>query len=38
VGADIPDRYWRLSRRWCVFGSIATMLPLANVFVMALKP
>jgi uncharacterized membrane protein len=38
VGADIPDRYWRLSRRWYVFGSIATMLPLANVFVMALKP
>jgi hypothetical protein len=35
---EIPDRYWRLSLRWYVFGSVATVLPLANVFVMALKP
>jgi hypothetical protein len=33
-GADIPDGYWRLSRRWYVFGSIATVRPLANIFVM----
>jgi uncharacterized membrane protein len=37
-GGTVPDRYWRLSLRWYVFGSIATVLPLANVFVMALKP
>jgi uncharacterized membrane protein len=37
-GGGIPDRYWRLSLRWYVFGSLATALPLANVFVMALKP
>jgi uncharacterized membrane protein len=36
--SGIPDRYWQLSLRWYVFGSIATVLPLANVFVMALKP
>jgi uncharacterized membrane protein len=34
----IPDRYWQLARRWYVFGSVATLLPVANVFVMALKP
>jgi uncharacterized membrane protein len=37
-GGQIPDRYCRPSLRWYVFGSIATVLPLANVFVMALKP
>lgn len=34
----IPHRYWQLARRWYVFGSIATLLPLATIFVMALKP
>ena len=34
----IPDRYWRLAQRWYVFGALATLLPLANIFVMALKP
>src|SRR6266540_2830310 len=34
----IPDRYWRLAQRWYVFAAVATLLPLANVFVMALKP
>jgi hypothetical protein len=38
MSAEIPDRYWRLSRRSYIFGSIATLLPLANIFVMALKP
>jgi uncharacterized membrane protein len=37
-GGAIPDRYWRLARRWYVFGALATILPFANVFVMALKP
>ena len=30
----IPDRYWRLSRIWIVFGAIATVLPLANLYFM----
>ena len=38
ASAPIPDRYWHLARRWYVFGVIATLLPLANIFVMALKP
>ena len=38
VHGDIPDRYWRLARRWYVFGALATLLPFINVFVMAIKP
>jgi uncharacterized membrane protein len=34
----VPDRYWQLARRWYVFGVIATLLPVANIFIMALKP
>ena len=34
----IPDPYWRLARRWYVFGALATLLPLGTIFVMALKP
>jgi hypothetical protein len=26
------------ARRWYIFGALATVLPLANIFVMALKP
>ena len=35
---EIPVRYWQLARRWYVFGALATLLPLINIFVMALKP
>jgi uncharacterized membrane protein len=34
----IPDRYWRLSTRWAVFGGVATLLPLANLYFMIFKP
>jgi uncharacterized membrane protein len=34
----IPDRYWRLSRMWAVFGVIATLLPVANLYFMVFKP
>jgi uncharacterized membrane protein len=34
----IPDRYWRLARLWAVFGTIATLLPLANLYLMIFKP
>jgi uncharacterized membrane protein len=37
-GDVIPDGYWLLARRWYIFGALATLLPLANIFVMALKP
>ena len=37
-GDAIPDRYWRLSRLWAVFGSVATILPLANLYFMVFKP
>ncbi len=36
--ATVPDQYWRLALPWYVFGSIATVLPLANVFIMTVKP
>ena len=38
LGGDIPETYWRYARRWMVWGVIATLLPLANVYVMVFKP
>jgi uncharacterized membrane protein len=34
----IPERYWRLSTLWSVFGALATVLPLANLYFMVFKP
>jgi uncharacterized membrane protein len=34
----IPDRYWRLSMVWAIFGSVATLLPLVNIYLMVFKP
>ncbi len=34
----IPERYWRLSRVWAVAGTVATLLPLANIYLMVAKP
>lgn len=34
----LPDRYWRLSTLWMVFGVLATLLPLANLYFMIFKP
>jgi uncharacterized membrane protein len=36
--AVIPERYWRLSMLWSVFGAVATILPLANLYFMVVKP
>jgi uncharacterized membrane protein len=36
--AVIPARYWRLSTLWFVFGAVATLLPLANLYFMVFKP
>jgi len=35
---DIPDSYRRHGRRWIVWGVIATILPLANLYFMVIKP
>ena len=37
-GGEIPERYWRLSTLWAIFGAIATILPFINVFLMVFKP
>lgn len=37
-GGTISESYWRLARRWMVWGVIATLIPLANVYVMVFKP
>ena len=37
-GTEIPERYWRLSRLWAVVGTVATVLPLANLYFMVFKP
>ncbi|MBI3140616.1 MAG: DUF2269 domain-containing protein [Rhodocyclales bacterium] len=38
AGGAIPARYWQLGRLWMVFGILATVLPLANLYVMVFKP
>jgi uncharacterized membrane protein len=37
-GGAIPERYWTLARIWNVFGTIAVVLPLANLYFMVFKP
>jgi uncharacterized membrane protein len=37
-GGAIPDDYWRLTRLWNMFGAIATILPLINIYWMVFKP
>jgi hypothetical protein len=37
-GGGIPQRYWRLGRWWLVFGLLATIIPLANLYWMVFKP
>ena len=38
LAAEIPAAYWSLARTWAIFGSLATILPLTALFVMAIKP
>ncbi|EIJ42115.1 putative integral membrane protein [Beggiatoa alba B18LD] len=38
VDGNIPEHYWQLSRQWVIFGAIATILPLLNVYWMVFKP
>ena len=37
-GGPIPEDYWRLGRRWAIWGALATIVPLANLYVMVFKP
>jgi uncharacterized membrane protein len=37
-GGPIPESYWRHGRRWAIWGTIATLLPLANLYFMVVKP
>jgi uncharacterized membrane protein len=37
-GTSIPDSYWRHNRRWVVWGVIATLVPMANLYFMVFKP
>jgi uncharacterized membrane protein len=37
-GGAIPDSYWRQSRRWMIWGIVATIVPLANLYIMVFKP
>lgn len=34
----IPDNYWRLEKIWYTLGTIATILPLINIYFMVFKP
>lgn len=34
----VPDEYWRLEKFWMIFGIIATVLPLMNLYWMVFKP
>ena len=37
-GGTIPNSYWRHGRRWTIWGTIATIIPLANLYFMVFKP
>ena len=37
-GSPIPEAYWRLSRLWNIWGGIAVLLPLGNLYWMVFKP
>jgi hypothetical protein len=34
----VTERYWRLSMLRLVFGAVATLVPLANLYFMVFKP
>jgi uncharacterized membrane protein len=38
AGGAVPESYWRHSRRWMIWGVIATVIPLANLYFMVFKP
>jgi uncharacterized membrane protein len=38
VSGNIPARYWQLNRAWFVFGILATLIPMVNLYWMVFKP
>lgn len=38
AGGEIPESYWRRGRLWAIWGAIATVIPLANLYFMVFKP
>lgn len=38
VTGVIPNRYWTLCKTWNIFGFLATVIPLANLYFMVFKP
>ena len=34
----IPEQYWKLCKTWNIFGAIAVLLPLVNLYWMVFKP
>lgn len=38
VSDVIPDSYWKLCTTWNIFGLLATLIPLANLYYMVFKP
>jgi len=34
----IPDNYWKLGKIWLIFGILATILPMINIYWMVFKP
>lgn len=38
AGGVIPARYWLLGRLWIGFGTLATVLPLINLYWMVFRP
>lgn len=35
---EVPSHYWLYEKLWMIFGTIATLLPLANLYWMVFKP
>lgn len=38
ASGSIPDSYRRLGRLWIVFGTVATLLPIVNLYFMVYRP
>lgn len=37
-GGEIPERYWLLGRIWMSVGTLATLIPMFNLYWMVFKP
>lgn len=35
---EIPELYWKLGKIWLIFGILATLIPLVNLYWMVFKP